>query len=159
MARDMTTIAQAPSEICDDEPAVTVEGAGHSRRRSGLARVGDRAQHAGPGLEQAEPDRLPWPGIAGPGQGMPQRVGQQLRHHDRDVWAAFCHAPLVQGGDGEVPGGADRSGIRAERACGDRGRQAQRARAGSGGGRHLPLARSAVSAAGLSQRQPALPAG
>jgi len=40
-----------------------------------------------------------------------------------------------------------------------RGSQAQRARAGSGDGRHLPLARPAVSAAGISQRQPARPAG
>jgi hypothetical protein len=35
-----------------------------------------------------------------------------------------------------------------------RGSQARRARAGSGDGRHLPLARSAISAAGISQRQP-----
>ena len=35
---------------------------------------------------------------------MPQRVGQQLRYYDRNVRAAFCHTPLIQGG-----GGADRS--------------------------------------------------
>jgi hypothetical protein len=32
MARDMTTIAQAPSEICDDEPAVTVPSAQNAGR-------------------------------------------------------------------------------------------------------------------------------
>ena len=68
---------------------------------------------------QAEPDRPPGPGMAGPGRGVAQRIGHELRHHDRDVRAAFCHAPPVQGGDGEVPGGADRSGIRAERPRGD----------------------------------------
>ena len=43
-----------------------------------LARVGDRAQHPVPRLEQSEPDRPPGPGMAGPGQGMPQRVGHEL---------------------------------------------------------------------------------
>ena len=40
-----------------------------------------------------------------------------------------------------------------------RGSQGQRARAGSGDGRHLPLARPAISAARISQRQPARAAG
>ncbi len=78
-------VAERADEV--QSAASLVEGAGRSRRRSGLARVGDRARHAGPGLEQAEPDRPPRPGIAGPGQGMPQRVGHDLRHHDRDVRA------------------------------------------------------------------------
>jgi len=86
------------AERADDvQPAAgLVEGAGRPRRRSGRAGVGDRAQHPGPGLQQAEPDRPPGPGTAGSGQGVPQRVGQQLRHHDRDVWAALCHAPPEQ---------------------------------------------------------------
>jgi len=37
LARDMTTTAQAPSEICDDEPAVTVPSAENAGR--GLAHV------------------------------------------------------------------------------------------------------------------------
>ena len=39
-----------------------------------------------------------------------------------------------------------------------RGRH-ERVKAGSAAGSHLPLARPAISAAGISQRQPALPAG
>ena len=54
-----------------------------------------------------------------------------------------------------------RSGIRAGRACGDPRLPgpARRARARSGDGRHLPLARPAVSAAGISLWQLALSAG
>ena len=137
----------SPRPVSSREPSV--RGAGAVLPGSSAC-----AQDAGPGLEQAEPDRLPWPGIAGPGQGMPQRVGHELRHYDRDVRAAFCHAPLVPGGDGKVPGGADRSGIRAERACGDPRQPGPEREAGSGHGRHLPLARPAVSAAGISQRCP-----
>ena len=69
--------------------------------------------------------------------GMPPRIGQKLRHYDRVVWAALCHAPPVQDGDGEVPAGAGRSRICAERGLAIRGRQAHRARAGSGDGRQL----------------------
>ena len=72
---------------------------------AGAALPGSATAHStqGPGCEQAEPDRPPGPGIAGPRQGMPPRAGHKLRHHDRDVWAALCHAPPVQDGDGEVP--------------------------------------------------------
>ena len=60
-------VAERADEV--QSAAGLVEGAGRSRRRSSLARVGDRAQHPGPGLEQAEPDRPPRPGIAVPGAG------------------------------------------------------------------------------------------
>ncbi len=149
------------AERADDvQPAAgLVEGAGRPRRRSGRARVGDRAQHPGPGLQQAEPDRPPGPGTAGSGQGVPQRVGQQLRYHDRDVWAAFCHAPPVQGVTVKSRAARTDPGSAPSARVAIRGSQGQRARAGSGDGRHLPLARPAISAAGISQRQPALPAG
>ena len=81
-------VAERADEV--QSAASPVEGAGPLPCPSGLARVGDRAQHAGPGLQQAEPDRRPGPGIAGPRQGMPSRIGHKLRHHDRVVWAALC---------------------------------------------------------------------
>ena len=81
-------VAERADEV--QSAASPAEGAGPLPCPSGLARVGDRAQHAGPGLRQAEPDRRPGPGIAGPRQGMPQRIGHKLRHHDRVVWAALC---------------------------------------------------------------------
>jgi hypothetical protein len=114
-------VAPPVAECADDaQPAAGLsEGPGRLRHRGCFARVGDRAEHARPWLEQAEPDRPTGPGVARPRQGVPQRVGQQLRCHDRDVLAAFCRAPPVQGGDGEVPGGTDRPRIRAERANGD----------------------------------------
>ena len=68
-------------------------GTGRPRRRSRRTRIGDRAQHAGPGLEQGETDRPSGLGIAGLGQRVPQRVGHHLRYHDRDVRAAFGYAP------------------------------------------------------------------
>jgi hypothetical protein len=128
------------------------EGTGSSRHWCRRARVGDRAQQAGPGLEQSEPDRAPQPGIPGYRQGVPHRAGHQLRHHDRDVVAAFGGAPPVRGGEGEVPGCADRSGVAAEGTSGDPRRAVP---AASGGMRRWPpLARPAVCAASISHRQP-----
>ena len=98
-------VAPLVTERADDVQSATGlgEGTGSSRHRSRRAQVGDRAQQGGPGPEQAEPE----PGIAGYRQGVPQRAGHQLRHHDRDIVAAFCGAPPVQGGEGKVPGCAD----------------------------------------------------
>ena len=77
----------SPRPVSSREPGV---------RAAGAAVPGSATAHStqGPGLPtQAEPDRPPGPGTAGSGQGVPLRVGQQLRHHDRHVRAAFCYAP------------------------------------------------------------------
>ena len=89
--------------------------------------------------------------FAAPERSCPGRRPRTARR-GRASGLRFCHAPMVQGGDGEVPGGADRSGIRAGRACGDPRQPGPAREAGSGDGRHLPLA----SAGGLRGRhQPA----
>ena len=103
-------VAPLVTEHADDVQSATGlgEGPGSSRQRSRLAQVGDRTQQGGPGPEEAEPEQAePEPGIAGYRQGLPQRAGHQFRHHHRDIVAAFCGAPPVQGGEGEVPGRAD----------------------------------------------------
>ena len=80
------------------------------------------------------------------------RVGHQLRHQIA-MSGLVLQCPTGAGGGGEVPAVWTDPGS-APSARGGRGSQAQRARAGSGDGRHLPLATPAISAAGVSQRQP-----
>ena len=122
--------------------------------RAGPGRAGPDRSAARP----ADPDRPPGTGIAGPRQGVPQRVGHHLRHHDRDVLAAVCRTPPAQRGDGEVPRSTDRPGLSFERARGDPRRAGPACRAGSGGDRQSPITRPAISAASISQPQPVLPA-
>ena len=146
-------VAPLVAERADEvrSAASPVEGAGPLPCPSGLARVGDRAQHAGPGLQQAEPDRRPGPGIAGPRQGMPSRIGHKLRHHDRDVWAALCMPHRCWMATAKSLAARTDPGSAPSARLAIRGRHAQRARAGSGDGRQLLRPRPAISAAGISQ--------
>jgi hypothetical protein len=95
------------------------EGTGCSRHWSRSARVGDRTQQPSPVLQQAEADRASPGGIAGPRQGVLQRVSHQLRHDDCDVLAAVCRVPPTQSGEREVSRSMDRPGLSAERARGN----------------------------------------
>ena len=150
-------VAERADEV--QSAAGLVEGAGRSRRWSGLARVGDRAQHAGPGLEQAEPDRPP--GLVSPGPGRACRCALVSSSDTtiamsglRSAMPHWCRMVTVKSRAVRTdPGSAPSAGVAI------RGSQGRRARAGSGDGRDLPLARSAVSAVGISQRQPARAAG
>ena len=141
-------VAERADEV--QSAASPVEGAGPLPCPSGLARVGDRAQHAGPGLQQAEPDRRPRPGIAGPRQGMPSRIGHKLRHHDRVVWAALCMPHRCRMATAKSLAARTDPGSAPSARLAIRGRHAQRARAGSGDGQLL-RPRPAISAAGISQ--------
>ena len=104
--------------MCSLRP-VSVEGAGRPRRRSGRAGVGDRAQHPGPGLQQAEPDRPPGPGYRRVRAGRAAARWSAAQIPRSRCLGCVLPCPTGAGCDGEVPGGADRSGIRAERARGD----------------------------------------
>ena len=141
-------VAERADEV--QSAASPVEGAGPLPCPSGLARVGDRAQHAGPGLQQAEPDRRPGPGIAGPRQGMPPRIGHKLRHHDRVVWAALCMPHRCWMATAKSLAARTDPGSAPSARLAIRGRHAHRARAGSGDGQLL-RPRPAISAAGISQ--------
>lgn len=106
------------------------EDAGVPRLRNPLARIGDCADHGPPGLQQAEPDRTCTQRQAPVGQCVPQRVGEQFRHHDRHVVAKFRSAPSLQGGDGEVTAGAHRTDAAARGTRGDTGEAGPVQRAG-----------------------------
>ncbi len=131
-------VAERADEV--QSAASPVEGAGPLPCPSGLARAGDRAQHAGPGLQQAEPDR----------QG-PPRIGHKLRHHDRVVWAALCMPRRCRIATAKSLAARTDPGSAPSARLAIRGRHAQRARAGSGDGRQLLRPRPAISAAGISQ--------
>ncbi len=113
-------VAPVVAESADEvQPAAgLVQGTGICEHRRFPAGVGDRAQHARPRLGQAELDDPGRPGRAGSWQGVTQRIGQQLRHHDRDVAGAFRPAPPLHGGDSKIPGCWHRCGIGARRADG-----------------------------------------
>ena len=104
--------------ICSPRPASASEP---GVRGTGTAVPGSATAHSTQGPCCSRPSRTGrrGSGIAGPRQGVPQRVGHHLRHHDRDVLAAVCRAPPAQGGEGEVPRSTDRPGLCAERARGD----------------------------------------
>jgi hypothetical protein len=113
-------VAPVVAESADEvQPAASFgEGTGIFEHRRFSAGVGDRAQHARPRPGQAELDDPVRPGRAGSWQGVTQRIGQQLRHHDRDVAGAFRPTPPLHGGDSKIPGCWDRCGICARRADG-----------------------------------------
>ena len=82
---------------------------------------------------------------------MPQRAGHELRHHDRDVWAAHCHPCWGRMATAKSLAARTDPGSAPSARLAIRGRHAQRARAGSGDGRQLLRPRPAISAAGISQ--------
>ena len=84
-----------------------------------IARIGHRAEHARPRVEQADPDRRGSGESRGPRQGVAKGVGQQFGYDHTDVVSEVRHSPAAQGHPGEVPGGLDRSEFEARRAGGD----------------------------------------
>ena len=112
----------------------------------------------------------------GPGRGRPSRTGRPARVSPGRGRA--CRSALVSSSDTTIAMSGPRSAMprrrkmatvkyraaRTDRASASsarvaiRGGQAQPVRAGSGGDRQLPPARPAISAAGISQPQPVLPA-
>ena len=105
---------------------------------AGAALPGSATAHSTQRRGWSRPGRIGRWGPVSPGPGGAcRRAGHKLRHYDRDVRAALCHVPPVQDGDGEAPGGADRSGDLRRARVAIRGRHTRRATAGCGDGRQL----------------------
>ena len=136
---------------CSPRP-VSSRGPGLCGAGAALPRVGDRAQHARAGAGRA-------------GSAVAARYRRTPGRHAAACWSSAqtprsrclcCALPCPTGAEWRQRSPWRRGPIRDLRRArvAIRGRQAQRARAGSSDGRQLLRASPAISAAGISQRQP-----
>ena len=135
----------SPRPVSAREPGV---------RGAGAVLPGSATAHSTQGPGCSRPSRIGRRGRVSPDPGRACRSALVTSSDTTIAMSGLrsCRAPPAQGGDGEVPGGADRSGIRAERARGDP-RQAGPAR--QGGIRRWPPAAAGQAGHLRGRHQPA----